>query len=132
MKTLLLAVLLTLSACATISPAPPAPVADAVVIADKVQVTTPAGKALLEATPALVLANLTYQTIGTPVAVALESGVVPPAVAVQAKALSRQVVAALVAGEKAKTNAARAAEAAKALNLLATISRLTGVQLPRF
>lgn len=131
MKRRIVAAAILLAACTPkdqgiVSPgtnAPPAEPGLITVVADKV---------VVKGTQALIIANLVYQSVGTPVAVALEQNVLPQPVEDQVKALDRTVIAALVAGRNAQEDAGKAREAAKALDGLAMMSRLTGIKLPQF
>lgn len=123
MKKLLLAAALALacSACTTAgAPDRPAPIAAA---ADTV---------VISGTKGLILANLMYQSIGTPVAAVMESGVLPAPIKAKVKAVDLVVITSLRAGARAQDAATRAREASRALAGLDELSRLTGVSLPKF
>lgn len=87
---------------------------------------------VIRGTQALIIANLTYQSLATPVAVAMETGVITGALKTQIQALDRQVIAALRAGREAQSVAEKGRQGAAALAVLADIARLSGIPLPRF
>lgn len=87
---------------------------------------------VIKGTQGLIIASLVHQSIGTPVAVALESGLVPAPIKAQVKALDLVVINALRAGARTQDNALKAREAAKALEALTRISELTGIKIPNF
>lgn len=95
-------------------------------------ITAAADKVVVSGTQGMIIANLVYQSIGTPVAVAMESGVLPASVKAQVKAADRVVITALRTGAKAQDEATKARAAAEALDALASMSRLTGIKLPQF
>lgn len=128
MKKLLLAAVLALvcSACT------PSITAGAGPATPSSTITAAADTVVISGTKGLILANLLYQSIGTPVAVVMESGVLPAPIKVQVKAVDLVVITALKTGARAQDAATRAREASRALAGLDELSRLTGVPLPKF
>lgn len=125
MKRLALVWLIPLAGCSYNTNTLPAPATPSTPIASA------ADKVVLTGAKGLIFANLIYQSLGTPVAVGLEQGVIKGETAVRVKALSRTTVNALQAGRNAATDADKARYANLALSALETISSLTGIPLPK-
>lgn len=123
MRMLALAAALALSACAALPSAPPAalPAAAPPGAVDRITIS---------GTKGLLLANYLYQSIGTPVAVAIERGVITGPLKLTVQAADRDIIAALRDGRAAQSKAVQAKHAAEALRLLDRISALTGIPLP--
>lgn len=136
MKNLAILAFITLSACAT-------PAADedrsrqaATPVAQSGDPTTSASprtipdNVAISGTRGLLLANYIYQSLGTPVAVAIERGVIAGPLKANVQAVDRQVIAALEAGRATQDVSMKARHAAEALRLLDRISALTGIPIP--
>ena len=123
MKRLIIAALAL--ACVACTPTPPTS-------AGATPVETAADGVIVSGTRGLILANLLYQSIGTPVAVALEQGVITGSLKVKVQAADRAVIAALKAGRNAQDVAGKARAATDALAALDVLSALTGIKLPTF
>jgi hypothetical protein len=115
MKLILIPFALALASCSGLggieSPGP----TPAQAVADKVVVTGARG---------LILANLAYQTVGTAAAIGIEQGAITGGTKDQVKAVSQEVVEALVKGEQGVRSADKAASAAAAM---ASIDKLCGL-----
>lgn len=106
MKLFLLPLCLSLASCAGPGAVQTPGTAPVQAVADQVVVTGARG---------LILANLAYQTVGTAAAIGIEQGAITGETKERVKEISREVVAALVDGEKKIASADKAVSAAAAL-----------------
>lgn len=131
MKTLVILAVLALSACAGLpvpSSAPPSSTPDTAPAAATPQALP--DKMAISGTRGLLLANYIYQSLGTPVAAAIERGVIAGPLKANVQAVDRQVIAALKAGRATQDVALKAKHAAEALRLLDRLSAITGIPIP--
>ncbi len=115
MKLILIPLTFALVSCAGLGGIQSSGSASVEAVADKVVVTGARG---------LILANLAYQTVGTAAAIGIEQGAITGGTKDQVKAVSQEVVEALVKGEQGVRSADKAASAAAAM---ASIDKLCGL-----
>jgi hypothetical protein len=89
-------------------------------------------KVVVTGTQGLILANLAYQTLAEPIAVAMERGVITGTKKQQIKVLSARITALLQKGKEAQDSAVKAKAAADAMGLVQAVADLSGISLPKF
>ena len=86
----------------------------------------------IRGTQALIIAGLVYQTVGTPIAVGMEQGVITGTLKARLQALDLVVRDALRVGRTARDAAEKARQSANALTAITEMARLAGIPLPQF
>lgn len=96
------------------------------------RVQAAADQIVIQSTRGLILAHLSYQSVATPIAIAIEQGLITGGTKARLQALDQAVVGALRSAGNVQSQADQARHVASAMASIAEMARLAGVPLPKF